>query len=48
VSVGEGVRRSLDHWSGQEWRQALWHATAALEETASSADYPFGRLSAAP
>jgi len=29
------VRRSLDHWSGQEWRQALWHATAALEETAS-------------
>lgn len=34
MSVGDEVRSSLDHWSAGEWRQALWHATAALEGTA--------------
>lgn len=34
MTVGEEVRSSLDHWSGGEWRQALWHATAAVEQTA--------------
>ena len=34
MTVGEQVRSSLDHWSVGEWRQAMWHATAALEQTA--------------
>lgn len=34
VTVGEEVRSSLDHWSAGEWRQSLWHATAALAATA--------------
>ena len=34
MTVGEEVRSSLDHWSVGEWRQAFWHATAALEQTA--------------
>ncbi|MGI9124119.1 MAG: hypothetical protein ACR2JM_05135 [Mycobacterium sp.] len=34
MTVGDEVRSSLDHWSVGEWRQAMWHATAALEETA--------------
>lgn len=34
VTVGEEVRSSLDHWSAGEWRQSLWHATAAVQETA--------------
>ena len=33
MTVGEEVRSSLDHWSVGEWRQAFWHATAALEQT---------------
>jgi hypothetical protein len=35
MTVGDEVRSSLDHWSAEEWRQALWHATAALQETAA-------------
>jgi len=35
VSVGEEVRSSLDHWSAGEWHQSLWHATAALAQTAA-------------
>lgn len=35
MTVGEQVQASLDHWSAEEWRQALWHATAALDETAA-------------
>jgi hypothetical protein len=35
VTVGEQVQASLDHWSVGDWRSALWHATAALDETAA-------------
>ncbi|MFM9033221.1 MAG: hypothetical protein ACKOQ4_02860 [Mycobacterium sp.] len=35
MSVGEEVQSSLDHWSAQQWRNAMWHATAALDETAA-------------
>lgn len=35
VSVGDDVRSSLDHWSVEEWQSALWHATAALDDTAA-------------
>ncbi|WP_313673692.1 hypothetical protein [Mycolicibacterium sp.] len=35
MSVGEEVRSSLDHWSEGQWRQAMAHATVALEETAA-------------
>jgi hypothetical protein len=34
VTVGEHVQASLDHWSMGDGRSALWHATAALAETA--------------
>ena len=34
MTVGEQVQASLDHWSVGDWRSALWHATAALDETA--------------
>ena len=34
VTVGEQVKASLDHWSVGDWPAALWHATAALDETA--------------
>jgi hypothetical protein len=35
VTVGEQVQSSLDHFSAGEGRSAMWHATAALDETAS-------------
>ncbi|MCW1960106.1 MAG: hypothetical protein KIH64_016500 [Mycobacterium sp.] len=34
MTVGDEVRSGLDHWSRQEWRPALWHATEALNKTA--------------
>ncbi|MEI6254864.1 MAG: hypothetical protein WCP30_18890 [Mycobacteriaceae bacterium] len=34
MTVGEQVQSSLDHWSVGDGRSALWHATAALDETA--------------
>ena len=40
MTVGEQVQASLDHWSAGEWRSALWHATAALDETANKR-YPW-------
>lgn len=33
--MGDEVRISLDHWSDGLWREALSHATAALEGTAA-------------
>lgn len=35
MTVGEQVQAALDHWSVGDWRSSLWHATAALDETAS-------------
>ena len=35
VTVGEQVQIALDHWSVGDWRSAMWHATAALDETAA-------------
>lgn len=35
MTVGDEVRRSLDHWSATEWRPAMWHATQVLQLTAS-------------
>lgn len=40
MSVGDEVRRSLDHWSAGEWRPSLFHATAAVDETAEKR-YPY-------
>lgn len=34
MTVGDEVRKALDHWSVGEWRPALWHATEALNKTA--------------
>ena len=34
MTVGDEVRSGLDHWSRQEWRPALWHATEAINKTA--------------
>ncbi len=35
MTVGEQVQIALDHWSVGDWRSAMWHATAALDETAA-------------
>lgn len=35
MTVGDEVRKALDHWSVGEWRPAMWHATGALEMTAT-------------
>lgn len=40
MTVGDQVKASLDHWSANEGRAALWHATAALAETANKR-YPW-------
>lgn len=34
MAVGDEVRISLDHWSAKEWRQAVFHACDAVDETA--------------
>ncbi|MCB0933642.1 MAG: hypothetical protein KDB71_17325 [Mycobacterium sp.] len=34
MTVGEQVRDSLNHWSARQWRQSMWHASEALDETA--------------
>lgn len=34
MTVGAQVQAALDHWTEGEARQALWHASAALAETA--------------
>lgn len=34
MTVGEEVQKALDHWTIQEWGQAMWHACEAVDETA--------------